>query len=64
MHRDVKPHNVMIDHDRRTVECLLHILSLVFTSCAASTYRLGFGRILPPEDGVQCTGRLALLQGA
>lgn len=23
MHRDVKPHNVMIDHDRRRVSCLV-----------------------------------------
>jgi casein kinase II subunit alpha len=61
MHRDVKPHNVMIDHEHRKVR------SPILSSCqqfkeigflvtiVAPTNRLGFGRILPSQNRIQCT---------
>lgn len=32
MHRDVKPHNVMIDHEKRTVSILCNLINL-FENC-------------------------------
>ena len=40
IHRDVKPHNVMIDHERRQV-CSIDIFTKVFTQSPASPDRLG-----------------------
>lgn len=65
MHRDVKPHNVMIDHERRKVQ----YLTLLFCGTsklirAVTVNRLGFGRVLSPENGVQRTGSLPILQGS
>lgn len=55
MHRDVKPHNVMIDHQLRKMR---HHLSFR----KAASYRLGFGRILPSRSGIQRQGGLSLFQ--
>lgn len=70
MHRDVKPHNVMIDHEKRKVSrsCVLYTcLCVIRVSAdrffAASTDRLGFGGILPQGHGVQRPGRFQILQG-
>ena len=52
MHRDVKPHNVMIDHENRKA-CLIRSLEIAIISnrsCVVAAYRLGFGRVLPPWD--------------
>lgn len=65
MHRDVKPHNVMIDHEHRKVRFLiLSSLLLGLRDTIASTNRLGFGRILPPQNRVQRPRRVALFQGS
>jgi casein kinase II subunit alpha len=69
MHRDVKPHNVMIDHEHRKVRFLNLSSSQQFKEIAfsgiiiASTNRLGFGRILPSQNRIQCSRRVALFQG-
>ena len=56
MHRDVKPHNVMIDHERRKVAthtlAAVRLLTALLHSLPATTYRLGSSRILPPTDGI------------
>lgn len=62
MHRDVKPHNVMIDHENRKViacslvTCFLVTCSLV-TVCdvfigVVETGRLGVGRVLSSRPRV------------
>ena len=65
MHRDVKPHNVMIDHEHRkvgrfffSVDMSQQIIFVIVTSD-----RLGFGRVLPSKDRIQRSCRIALLQG-
>ena len=60
MHRDVKPHNVMIDHEKRKVRnaSTCHILS---NKVAATIDRLGSGRILPCRNRVQRTSSLEVL---
>lgn len=65
MHRDVKPHNVMIDHERRLV-CLFFSYSLprICTSFAAAADRLGSGGVLSRRPRIQCARCVALLQGA
>lgn len=71
MHRDVKPHNVMIDHEHRKVggdssrsgvSAGSRLFMLHRSPAAAAPYRLGFGRVLPPRTGVQREGGLPLLQ--
>jgi serine/threonine protein kinase len=53
MHRDVKPHNVMIDHEKRKVgnQCFAKA-----SHCAdkfiAETHRLGSGRVLSCWHGI------------
>jgi serine/threonine protein kinase len=48
MHRDVKPHNVMIDHENRKVRlwspehCCRNTRGML-THLLAAAYRLGFG---------------------
>lgn len=34
MHRDVKPHNVMIDHEKRKVGIPSHLMGHVLTACS------------------------------
>ena len=60
MHRDVKPHNVMIDHENRKV-CGMSSLRAYRREkrltnrralLLAASYRLGPGGILPSGDGV------------
>ena len=76
MHRDVKPHNVMIDHEVRTPTAQpsaaqpslwrLADAGLLFArgaEAAAALDRLGARRVLPPRAGVQRACRVALLQG-
>ena len=63
MHRDVKPHNVMIDHAKRKVRRKTR----VFTSGSVDIYtassdRLGSGRILPLRHRIQRPSRVPLLQ--
>jgi serine/threonine protein kinase len=51
MHRDVKPHNVMIDHEQRKARPGLGLCNLVFlTLFTVAADRLGSGRILPPKN--------------
>jgi casein kinase II subunit alpha len=50
MHRDVKPHNVMIDHDHRKVGLLFFSMMEKFIFIIVATNRLGSGRVLPPKD--------------
>ena len=74
MHRDVKPHNVMIDHENRKVghlpfPPLPHPPSMTAGDrfadrSPASSDRLGSRRVLPSGDGVQCARSLAVLQRA
>ena len=48
MHRDVKPHNVMIDHEQRKVGLIgTTDVSIADQRNLASPYRLGVGRVLP-----------------
>lgn len=79
MHRDVKPHNVMIDHEQRKVsKASRFYLSFSATAsdmhggrltsdCSycypAPTYRLGISRVLPPKYRIQRSSRIPLLQG-
>lgn len=66
MHRDVKPHNVMIDHERRKVCATLVVVrapSRSLVKFPAAAHRLGSGRVLPSEDRIQRAGRVAVLQG-
>ena len=53
MHRDVKPHNVMIDHEKRKVGLALHPEYLRL-SMVAPFDRLGLSRVLPPRNRIQC----------
>ena len=65
MHRDVKPHNVMIDHENRRWENnILRISRIHLTATQAATNRLGPGWVLPPWPGVQRQGCITILQGA
>lgn len=57
MHRDVKPHNVMIDHENRKVGASSHTPWLfikhpeqMLTFLIAPPHRLGLGRVLPPRN--------------
>ena len=51
MHRDVKPHNVMIDHEHRKVGLFFSSnMSQKFILAIATPHRLGLGRVLPPKD--------------
>ena len=43
MHRDVKPHNVMIDHEHRKVRYFLDRFHLIIRHHVASSHRLGPG---------------------
>ena len=43
MHRDVKPHNVMIDHENRKVSNTNMQTVLRTNIILVATYRLGFG---------------------
>jgi casein kinase II subunit alpha len=56
MHRDVKPHNVMIDHENRKVRlypALFHVIRNLLTRfILAAAYRLGSCRVLPPRNRV------------
>lgn len=77
MHRDVKPHNVMIDHEHRKVSEQNKNLSercrlsrdgraVVFASFCplyfvVAPYRLGSGRVLPSRAGIQRQGGVPLL---
>lgn len=66
MHRDVKPHNVMIDHEHRkvlTTNCWWNpvVLPACFFDSAAVDW-LGFSRILPSWPGIQCACGITLLQ--
>jgi casein kinase II subunit alpha len=65
MHRDVKPHNVMIDHETKKVMLfhLQHYVLLMKLRSSAAPHRLGPGRVLPSEDRIQCTSGVAILQG-
>lgn len=62
MHRDVKPHNVMIDHDKKKVclgpRCFVIACPNVFL---AASDRLGSCRILPQGHRVQRSGCVAIL---
>ena len=62
MHRDVKPHNVMIDHENRRWENnILRISRIHLTATQAATNRLGPGWVLPPWPGVQRQGCITIL---
>jgi hypothetical protein len=65
MHRDVKPHNVMIDHEKRKVRVSVewNLQTSANITLAAPINRLGFGRVLPQRHRVQCSRRVTLLQG-
>jgi len=47
MHRDVKPHNVMIDHEKRKVNRPQPNVRWLVLTGAAPPHRLGARRILP-----------------
>lgn len=55
MHRDVKPHNVMIDHEKRKVHPAVKIHRHSLTS-VAETHRLGTSGVLSSRHRVQCEG--------
>lgn len=57
MHRDVKPHNVMIDHENRKVSASGIWVGDIANNDIAAPHRLGFGRILPPRYRVQREGK-------
>lgn len=68
MHRDVKPHNVMIDHEKRTVSSDRSIRSDVgfvtdMLPFIAASHRLGIGGILSSWHRVQCPSCFKILQG-
>ena len=52
MHRDVKPHNVMIDHEHRKVGLFFFSMDMSqqIIFIIVTPNRLGFGRILPSKD--------------
>ena len=63
MHRDVKPHNVMIDHEKRKVRRKRQWnSSILILIIPAPPNRLGSCRILPCRHRIQRPRRLALLQ--
>lgn len=51
MHRDIKPQNVIIDHQARKVPIFFHLVTY---------YRLGTRRILFAREGLQCKGEFSL----
>ncbi|KAI5985284.1 hypothetical protein EDD15DRAFT_2476721 [Pisolithus albus] len=51
MHWDIKPHNVMIDHERQKVSVLLFQCEIDYLHVlAAATRSAALGRLLPPES--------------
>ena len=52
MHRDVKPHNVMIDHEHRKVGLFFFSMDMShqIIFIIVTPNRLGFGRVLPSKD--------------
>ena len=63
MHRDVKPHNVMIDHEHRKVWLFFFSMDMSqqIIFIIVTPNRLGFGRVLPSKDRIQRSCRVALL---
>jgi serine/threonine protein kinase len=64
MHRDVKPHNVMIDHEHRKVVQSIKSSSSSNCHTIVAPDRLGSGRVLSSKDRIQCAGCVAVLQGS
>jgi len=64
MHRDVKPHNIMIDHETKKVPFVFFSPSFSTPDPLVATHRLGSRGVLPSWTRVQCPRGLALLQGA
>ena len=63
MHRDVKPHNVMIDHEKRKVRvCATPDMQKLTITATAD--RLGVGRVLSSRHRVQRPCSVTILQGA
>jgi casein kinase II subunit alpha len=63
MHRDVKPHNVMIDHEKRKVHLSVtwNFQTVANSIPTAAIDRLGSGRVLPQRHRIQCSRRITLL---
>jgi serine/threonine protein kinase len=61
MHRDVKPHNVMIDHEKRKVRHELLKVPARMLTCAAPSDRLGPCRVLPRRNRIQCSSCFEIL---
>ncbi len=53
MHRDVKPHNVMIDHEKRKVRHMLTSARSPYLPSLAASNRLGSRRVLPRRHRIQ-----------
>ena len=64
MHRDVKPHNVMIDHEKRKVGYWNMSPEINHLRAIVTINRLGPGRILPSRHRIQRPSRIKVLQGA
>ena len=62
MHRDVKPHNVMIDHEKRKVSTSCEVTDTSLPYLVA-THRLGSCRILSSRDRIQRQSCLEIFQG-
>jgi len=64
MHRDVIPHNVMIDHEHRKV-CAPEMVCSAKPDCPlVALDRLGASGVLPPTNRIQCSRGIAILQSA
>jgi serine/threonine protein kinase len=62
MHRDVKPHNVMIDHSKRQLRLIDWGLAEFYHSGREYNVRVA-SRYYKVREAVQCQGGIKVLQG-